>query len=223
MYGVLIALALVFAYVEVLIPLPVTVPGVKLGLGNIVVLFALYTFGAIPALLLMLVKVTASSILFGNPSIFIYSLAGGILSYAVMLLAVKSKRMSVVGASLLGGVFHNLGQLIVVFVIFNYLVVLANLPVLLLSGVATGIMTGVICNLALKSVPQLTSGKATKEENMAKRQERQNAQDSQNAQNAQNAQDSQNDQGAQEPQETPGNGKTEPPVEHTKEQEQDDK
>lgn len=157
--GVLIALALVFGYVEFLIPLPVNVPGVKLGLGNIVVLFALIAYGRSHAFVIMLIKVVASSILFGNPSIFMYSLAGGILSYLVMALAYRSDRMSLIGVSTLGGIFHNVGQLIVVYFVFNYLVVLANLPVLLIAGLITGAVTGQITRLALNAVKKPQPGR----------------------------------------------------------------
>ncbi len=153
-YGILIGLALVFGYVEYLIPLPFAVPGVKLGLGNILVLFTIVAYGYLPGLLIMIIKVVASSILFGNPSIFLYSIAGGVLSYIVMALCIKSSKVSILLSSVLGAVFHNLGQLIVVFFFFNYLVVIANLPILLIAGVATGILTGKVCELALRSIPK---------------------------------------------------------------------
>ncbi|MDO5044229.1 MAG: Gx transporter family protein [Coriobacteriia bacterium] len=151
-YGILIALALIFSYLEFLIPLPVTVPGVKLGLANILVLFALIRYGYVPGFLLMLIKVVLSSILFGNPSIFLYSIAGGLLSYLVMALSIRSQKVSILLTSVFGAIFHNLGQLLVVWIIFNGLVVLANLPILLVSGVITGIITGKLCELTLKAV-----------------------------------------------------------------------
>ena len=153
-YGILISLALVFGYVEYLIPLPFAVPGVKLGLGNILVLFTMLSYGYAPAFLIMLVKVVASSILFGNPTIFVYSIAGGLLSYAVMALCTKSGTFSILLTSVLGAVFHNVGQLLIVWLFFNYLVVIANLPILLIAGVATGIITGKVCELAIKAVPK---------------------------------------------------------------------
>ncbi len=84
------AAALVCGYLELLIPLPVTVPGVKLGLGNIVILMALKRLGAKAGLFLMFIKVIASTLLFANPQMLVFSLAGGLLSWAIMALAVRS-------------------------------------------------------------------------------------------------------------------------------------
>lgn len=152
-YGILTALSLVLGYLEVLFPLPVAIPGVKLGLGNIVVLFALIAYGRRPALLLMLIKVFASALLFGNPSTLPFGLFGGLLSFAVMAGAVSFKSLSIVAVSMLGGVAHNLGQLIVVAVVLGPYVALANLPILLVAGLITGVLTGLVCRFALNALP----------------------------------------------------------------------
>ncbi|MEG0072244.1 MAG: Gx transporter family protein [Raoultibacter sp.] len=149
-YGVLTALALVLGYLEVLFPLPVSVPGVKLGLGNIVVLFALVEYGRKPALLLMLFKVVVSSLLFGNPAVFPFGLAGGLFAFAVMAIGASFKHLSVIALSMLGGIAHNLGQLVMVTLLLGPYIALANLPVLLVSGLATGLLTGIVCQMALK-------------------------------------------------------------------------
>lgn len=153
LYGVLIGLALVFGYVEAMIPLPFTVPGVKLGLGNIVVLLSMLSLGAAPACFIMCIKVVATSFLFGNPSIFIYSLVGALLAYIAMLLLIKFTKISIISVSVIGAICHNLGQLIVVGIVFNYLVVLSALPILLISGLITGLITGQICLMALRAFP----------------------------------------------------------------------
>lgn len=147
--GVLCALALIAGYLEVLIPLPITVPGVKLGLGNAVVLFALVRLGPNPAGLLMLAKVICSTLLFANMQTLMFSLAGGMLSWLVMAAAVRSRLFSVIAASVLGGVAHNAGQLLVVALLLSPQVALVNAPVLAISGVVAGAIIGLIVRAVL--------------------------------------------------------------------------
>lgn len=150
--GVLTALALVAGYLEVLVPLPVSVPGVKLGLGNAVVLFALVRLGARPAGLLMLAKVLCSTLLFANPQMLAFSLAGGVLSWAVMALAQKSGLFSVVAVSVLGGIAHNAGQLVAVALLLSVQVALVNVPVLAIAGAVSGAVIGVVVSSVLRRV-----------------------------------------------------------------------
>lgn len=154
LYGVLTAAALVCGYLELLVPLPVTVPGVKLGLGNAVVLLALEWLGPKPGLYLMFAKVLASSLLFANLQMLAFSLAGGILSWAIMALAVRSRAFSAVGVSVLGGVAHNAGQLIAVAVLLSTRVALVNAPALAVAGVLCGLVVGIVAQLVLRSIPQ---------------------------------------------------------------------
>lgn len=153
LYGLLTCVALVAGYLEALIPLPVTVPGVKLGLGNVVVLFGLERLGARPALYLMLAKVLCAGVLFANPSMMLYSLAGGTLSWALMALAEKSRWFSPLSVSVIGGVAHNAGQLLLVAALLSPAVALANAPVLAVSGVIAGLAVGALVQLALRAVP----------------------------------------------------------------------
>ncbi len=150
--GLLACIALIFGYVEAVFPLPIPVPGVKLGLGNVVVLFALVAFGWRAGVLVMLVKVAASALLFGNPTVFLYSLAGGALSFAAMCVGVRLRCLSVVGVSMLGGAFHMVGQLSVVALVLAPYVALTYLPVLLVVGLATGLLIGYICRLVIRTV-----------------------------------------------------------------------
>lgn len=150
--GVLTALALVAGYLEVLVPLPVSVPGVKLGLGNAVVLFALVRLGARPAGLLMLAKVLCSTLLFANPQMLAFSLAGGILSWTVMALAHRSGLFSVVAVSVLGGIAHNAGQLVAVALLLSMQVALVNVPVLAIAGAVSGAVIGVVVSSVLRRV-----------------------------------------------------------------------
>lgn len=154
LYGVLAAMALVAGYLEMLLPLPVTVTGIKLGLGNAVVLFALERLGAKPALALMFAKVGASTLLFANPQMLVFSLAGGLLSWAVMALSVRSGAFSTVATSVLGGVAHNAGQLVAVALLLSPTVALVNAPVLAVAGVACGLGVGVLTKSVLSALPQ---------------------------------------------------------------------
>lgn len=142
LYGVLIALAMVLSYVDMLIPLPVGIPGVKPGLANLVVFLALYTMTAREALLISMVRVLLVSITFGNGSAFLYSMAGGILSFLVMWIFQKKDFLLPAGVSIAGGIAHNVGQLLMAAVILENGAVFTYFPVLLAAGCITGGIIG---------------------------------------------------------------------------------
>lgn len=142
LYGVLIALAMVLSYVEMLIPLPVGIPGVKPGLANLVVFLALYTMTAREAFLISMVRILLVSITFGNGSAFLYSMAGGILSFLVMWSFQKKDFLLPVGVSIAGGIAHNVGQLFMAAVILENGAVFTYFPVLLAAGCITGGIIG---------------------------------------------------------------------------------
>jgi len=148
--GMLIALAFVFSYIEFLIPINLGIPGVKLGLSNLVIIVALYTLGAPGALALSLVRILLVAFTFGNLSAMLYSLAGGILSFLVMLLAKKLKLFSVTGVSVLGGVFHNVGQIIMAMIIVESANLVYYLPVLIISGLIAGVLVGILAAVITK-------------------------------------------------------------------------
>lgn len=150
-YGLLAAVALIFGYVEALFPLPLPVPGIKLGLGNIVVLFALAGFGWRAGLVIAAVKVVVSALLFGNPSLLMYSAGGAALSFLAMWAALHWRGLSIVGVSMVGGVFHMVGQLAVVAFTFSPYVALVYLPVLMIAGLVTGLLTGYVCRLVIRT------------------------------------------------------------------------
>lgn len=150
--AVLTALALIFSYIEFLIPLNLGIPGVKLGLANLVVIVALYSNGALAAFAINFVRILLSALLFGNMFSAIYALCGGILSMLFMMLLYKTKKFSVVGISMAGGVMHNIGQLIAAYFIMDQLSIFYYLPVLLLTGLAAGIVNGVLATLIIKKV-----------------------------------------------------------------------
>ena len=148
--GLLVALSMILSYVESLIPAFVAVPGVKVGLANIVVIFALYTLGPIEALIVSLLRVILSSFLFGSVLSLLYSLSGALLSLGGMILMKKLKIFSTTVVSVTGGVLHNVGQILVACLVLETEVLLYYLPVLILSGVITGAVIGIIASLVIK-------------------------------------------------------------------------
>ena len=150
--AMLSALALIFSYIEFLIPINIGFPGVKLGLANVVIVIAIYRLGWVNAFVINLVRILLAALLFGNMFSAIYSLAGGILSIAIMLLFKKTKLFSVIGVSMAGGVFHNLGQIIACAILMQNVKAFLYFPVLLLFGVAAGVINGVISILILRKL-----------------------------------------------------------------------
>ena len=148
--GLLVALAMILSYVESLIPAFVAVPGVKVGLANIVVIFALYTLGPVEALTVSLLRVILSSFLFGSVLSLLYSLSGALLSLGGMIVMKKLKIFSTLVLSVTGGVLHNVGQILVACLVLETDVLLYYLPVLILSGVVTGAVIGIIGSLVIK-------------------------------------------------------------------------
>lgn len=145
-FGVFTALALIFSYVETLIPISFGIPGVKLGLANLIIVIALYKMRLSEAYLLSVVRVVLSGFIFGNYFSIIYSLAGGLLSLTVMACLKKNDGFSVMGVSVAGGVCHNIGQLIVAMLVVETFSVAYYVPVLLVAGVATGLVIGLVAN-----------------------------------------------------------------------------
>ena len=141
---------MVLSFIESLVPPFVAIPGIKIGLSNTVSLFLLYLIGAPAAIAVSLVRVALSSLLFGSAVSFLYSLSGALLSLAVMILFKKIGIFSMVGVSVLGGVFHNVGQIIAAILILKTVAVALYFPVLLVSGVLAGIAVGLIAGLVLK-------------------------------------------------------------------------
>ena len=142
--GVMLALALICSYVEVLIPIPLGIPGIKLGLANIVIVFALYSMGIKEAFVLSIMRVTISGFMFGNVIAIAYSLAGGLLSLLVMFLLKKTDKLSCISISIAGGIFHNIGQMIIATILVDNYYVLYYVPVLMIAGFITGGCIGVV-------------------------------------------------------------------------------
>ncbi len=148
--GLLTALCLILSYVESRIPFFFGVPGMKLGLTNLVVVFALYSDGTGYAGAINVMRILIAGFMFGNPFSIIYSLAGGILSLLVMAVLKKTGFFSVSGVSVAGGVAHNTGQLIVAALAVESYNVFFYLPALMISGAVTGFVIGVLVFTVLK-------------------------------------------------------------------------
>lgn len=152
LYGILIALAFIASYIEVLIPFNFHVPGMKLGLANIVVLIALYTGGARAGISVSVIRIILVGFTFGNPYSAIYGLSGGILSFVVMLILKKTDFFGIAGVSMAGGVAHNIGQLFCVMVLLRLPAVFSYLSYLMFIGVVTGVVIGILAGEILKRV-----------------------------------------------------------------------
>ena len=151
-FGLLIALALVLSYLESLIPLSFTVPGIKLGLPNLVVIFALYRLSPKAAALISLLRVLLVSVLFGSVLSLAYSAAGAVLSFLVMWVMKRSGKFGCTGVSVAGAVAHNAGQILTAAVLLETSRLTWYLPVLCVSGTAAGICIGLLAALLIKRI-----------------------------------------------------------------------
>lgn len=150
--AVTISVAMVLSFVESRLPAFVAVPGVKVGLANIAVIFALYKFGAKEAVAISLIRVALVALLFGSFVSLLYSVAGAVLSLSGMLLLKKLTGLSEVGVSVCGGVLHNVGQIAVACVIMQTNVIVYYLPFLLLSGTVAGVVIGLASAMLIKKI-----------------------------------------------------------------------
>ena len=152
--GLCTALALILAYVEVLLPpLLSAVPGIKMGLPNIIIIFLLYRHGPLTAAGVSLVRVLLVALLFGNPMSLAYSLAGALLSLAVMALLRRLDFLSAVGVSVAGGVTHNVGQILMAMLVLGTAELGYYLIVLAVTGTVAGILIGLCGNLLIRRIP----------------------------------------------------------------------
>jgi len=153
--GLLIALAFVFSYIEFLIPVNIGVPGAKLGLANLVIIVALYTLSEKDAFVLSMVRIVLVGFTFANLASMLYSLAGGVLSYVAMIIAKKTNKLSITGVSVLGGVFHNIGQIIMAIWVVKTVSLVYYLPVLMVSGIAAGVAIGILGSMVTKRIKRI--------------------------------------------------------------------
>ncbi len=150
--GVFIALAMILSYLESLIPINVAVPGVKLGIANLVTIIALQRLGFKPTVIISVGRIILSGILFGNVTVIIYSLAGAFLSIAVMYLMTHIKLFTTTGVSIGGAIAHNLGQLIVAAIVMENVNILYYMAVLAITGTIAGAVIGILAAYIMKNI-----------------------------------------------------------------------
>ncbi len=153
--GFCLAVALILSYVESLIPISFGVPGIKLGLPNLVVVLLLYRQSAKEAILVNAARILLSGFLFGNLFSIIYALAGAAFSFTAMIIGKRINIFSVAGVSVLGGVFHNIGQVIVAILVVETFSIAFYVPFLVIAGTVTGGLIGVA---GMEIMPRLNRG-----------------------------------------------------------------
>lgn len=151
-YGIFIALALIASYIEALVPVPVPIPGIRLGLANVVSTVLLMNYGIREAAFVMVLRIVLAGFLFGNLFAILYSLSGGILSLFVMYLLKRTGQFGVIGISAAGGTTHNIGQLLAACLVVQNTKLIYYLPVLIAAGMITGLLTGLIDREILKRI-----------------------------------------------------------------------
>ena len=152
--GITASLAILLSYVEFLLPpIFVAVPGIKVGLPNVVILFVLYRYGVRYAAFVSFVRLCISSVLFGNLMIFIYSAAGAVISLLVMAILKKAEKLSALGVSVAGAVAHNLGQIVVAMLLLDTPQIAFYMIVLTFTGTVAGVFVGLCGALLIKRIP----------------------------------------------------------------------
>lgn len=152
LYGMLISIALVASYIESIIPIPYPVYGMKIGLANIIIVWVLYSIDIKAAAIISLARVLIAGFLFGNFYSIIFSLVGAGLSLGIMFLLKKTKKFSIVGVSIAGGVTHNLGQIIVAAIVLENIRITYVFPILIVSGVVAGIAIGILGGILFRKI-----------------------------------------------------------------------
>ena len=150
------ALAMVLSFVETFFtPMIQGIPGIKMGLPNIAIMFILYRVGWKEASIVSIVRVVLVSMIFGNVETMLYSLAGAILSLVVMILMKTFTKFSHPSISVVGGIFHNLGQILMACLITKTPQIFTYLPVLIISGTAAGVLVGLVAGMLEQRVPKI--------------------------------------------------------------------
>lgn len=146
---------ILFGYIEFLLPLPIGIPGVKIGLSNIVTVCSLYLMGPLASFIILLLRVLLSGLLFGNLFGIMYGLSGALISFLFMYLGKKLNIFSIFGVSILGGTMHNIAQLAVACMLISQLKLIYYIPVLLISGALAGLIVGFLSRIIINRVKVL--------------------------------------------------------------------
>ena len=152
LYGMFVSVSLVLSYIEAIIPINLPVPGMKLGLANIVIIWVLYSMGIKAAAIVSLVRVLLAGFMFGNMYSIIFSMAGALLSLITMYFLKKIKAFSIIGVSIAGGVMHNAGQIIVSMIVLENVRMAYYFPALMISGVVAGIAIGLLGGILYRKI-----------------------------------------------------------------------
>ena len=156
--GMLVALAMVLGFVETLIPINLGIPGMKLGLANIVVVIALFLFDVKTAVVVSILRIILIAMTFGNMSMMFYSIAGASLSSLSMVTVSKIKSFSLISVSIIGGIMHNVGQIICAAFVVRTNGVFTYLPVLIIAGLVSGALIGIVAGLILVRLTNVKIG-----------------------------------------------------------------
>ena len=151
--ALILTVTLILSYVENLIPWSFSVPGVKIGLANIGIVFALYRLGAAEGAVISLLRVAIISVLFGTGLSFLYALSGAVFSYGLMLL-LKKLKFALPTVSVCGGVAHNLAQVLTAMLLLSLKELVLYLPVLIASGIVAGLIIGILSAILVKRIPE---------------------------------------------------------------------
>ena len=153
--GLLLATALILSYIESLIPFFFGVPGMKLGLPNMAIVMALYMFGWKEAIVINIFRIVISGFLFGNMYGILFSLSGAVISFIAMLIIKSTDRFSMTGTSIIGGVFHNIAQILVAAFVVKTSGIIYYMPVLIIAGVITGFINGTIASQVMTHIRRI--------------------------------------------------------------------
>ncbi|BFL47157.1 Gx transporter family protein [Lactonifactor longoviformis] len=153
--GLMAAIAIIFGYIETLLPIFTGIPGIKLGLANLVTVFMLYVFTWKEAAVIATIRILVIGFLFGSLFSILFSLAGGYLSLMVMVWMKKVPGLSVIGVSIAGGVFHNIGQILVAALVVENIKLFYYVPVLLVAGLVTGLLIGIVGQMLIRRLKPL--------------------------------------------------------------------
>ena len=152
--GVLAAFGAILSYIEAILSFSTGIPGVKIGLANIAVVVALYMYGSKNAFMINIVRIIVVGLLFGNAFSMVFSAAGAIISFVVMVLFKKTNRFSILGVSTVGGVAHNIGQIMIAAIVVASYSVIYYMPALFIAGIITGVIIGIVSKLLIKCIPR---------------------------------------------------------------------
>lgn len=154
-YGMLVALAFILSFVETMIPVNLGIPGVKLGLANLVTIAGLYTIGIKATIIISLARIVLVGFTFGNMFSMFYGMAGAALSLLFMIIASKNNWFNTIGVSIIGGVAHNIGQIIVAAIVVQTTGVFYYLPVLLIAGTIAGTLIGILGGIIIGRIKKI--------------------------------------------------------------------